>query len=257
MWICIRSTRPPYQATARASCTSPSSADGVQILSAISTWPRWPSSASASSLSASPYIGEVSNKAMPAAIAAPVSSRWRPAAAAASSRRQVPSPTTGTLTRPRPRFRFSMSATPRSVRSPQSLMPSMIRDQPRSRAASPQNTSADARPMIVSRHLTPPAEPLAPGPATALLRPAERRRHRARRCTAPRHGGTGSSDGQQLMAAGVCACPAAIASAAVAWMVSASFRAWPDESGPELKAAGATAIRATAHLGRVRLTQIG
>jgi len=39
----------------------------------------------------------------------------------------------------------------------------MIRDQPRSRAASPQNTSADARPMIVSRHLAPPAEPLAPG----------------------------------------------------------------------------------------------
>ena len=137
------------------------------------------------------------------------------------------------------------------------LMPSMIRDQPRSRAASPQNTSADARPMIVSRHLTPPAEPLAPGPATALPRPAERRRHRARRCTAPRHGGTGSSDGHQLMAAEVCACPAAIASAAVAWMVSASFRAWPDESGPELKAAGATAIRATAHLGRGRLTQIG
>jgi hypothetical protein len=31
-------------------------------------------------------------------------------------------------------------------------------------------------------------------------------------------------------------------------MVSASFRAWPDESGPELKAAGAAAIRATAHL---------
>jgi len=42
----------------------------------------------------------------------------------------------------------------------------------------------------------------------------------------------------------------------VAWMVSASFRAWPDESGPELKAAGATAIRATAHRGRARLTQI-
>jgi hypothetical protein len=36
--------------------------------------------------------------------------------------------------------------------------------------------------------------------------------------------------------------------AAVAWVVSASFRAWPDESGPELKAAGAAAIRATAHL---------
>jgi len=36
-------------------------------------------------------------------------------------------------------------------------------------------------------------------------------------------------------------------------MVSASFRAWPDESGPELKAAGATATRATAHPGRGRL----
>ena len=70
LWICIRSTRPPYQAAARASCTSPSWADGVQILSAMSTWPRWPSSASASSRSASPYIGEVSNRAMPAAIAA-------------------------------------------------------------------------------------------------------------------------------------------------------------------------------------------
>src|SRR4029077_10601994 len=34
----------------------------------------------------------------------------------------------------------------------------------------------------------------------------------------PRHGGTGSSDGHQLMAAGACACPAAIASAAVAWV---------------------------------------
>jgi len=48
----------------------------------------------------------------------------------------------------------------------------MIRDQPRSRAASPQNTSADARPMIVSGHLARPAGPLAPGPATALPRPA-------------------------------------------------------------------------------------
>ena len=45
--------------------------------------------------------------------------------------------------------------------------------------------------------------------------------------------------------------------AAVAWMVSASSRAWPDESGPELKAAGAAAIRATARLGRGRLAQIG
>jgi len=74
----------------------------------------------------------------------------------------------------------------------------MIRDQPRSRAASPQNTSADARPMIVSGHLARPAGPLAPGPATALPRPAERRRHRARHGTAPRHGGTGRSDGHQL-----------------------------------------------------------
>ena len=53
--------------------------------------------------SASPYIGEVSNSRMPTASAAPMSSRCRPAAAAASNRRQVPSPTTGTLTRPRPR----------------------------------------------------------------------------------------------------------------------------------------------------------
>jgi len=37
----------------------------------------------------------------------------------------------------------------------------MIRDQPRSRTASPQNTSADARPMIVSGHLARPAGPAA------------------------------------------------------------------------------------------------
>ena len=43
-------------------------------------------------------------------------------------------------------------------------------------------------------------------------RPAERHRHRARHGTAPRHGGTGSSDGHQLMTAGAYACPAAIAS---------------------------------------------
>jgi hypothetical protein len=42
-------------------------------------------------------------------------------------------------------------------------MPSMIGDQPRSRAASLQNTSADARPMIVSGYLARPAEPLAQG----------------------------------------------------------------------------------------------
>jgi hypothetical protein len=66
----------------------------------------------------------VPNSRMSAAIAAPVSSRCRPTAAAASSRRQVPSPTTGTLarSRPRPRFQFAMSATPRSVRSPEFVM---------------------------------------------------------------------------------------------------------------------------------------
>ena len=46
-----------------------------------------------------------------AAMAAWMSSRSWPAAAAASSRRQVPSPTTGTLTRPRPRLLFSTLAT--------------------------------------------------------------------------------------------------------------------------------------------------
>jgi hypothetical protein len=51
----------------------------------------------------------------------------------------------------------------------------------------------------------------------------------------------------QLMAAGACACPAAMASAAVTWMVPASIRASPDDSGPELKA-GATATWAAAHL---------
>ena len=43
----------------------------------------------------------------------------------------------------------------------------MIRGQPRSRAASPQNTSADAGPVIVSGHRARPAGPLAPGPAVA------------------------------------------------------------------------------------------
>jgi hypothetical protein len=67
----------------------------------------------------------------------------------------------------------------------------------------------------------------------------------------------GTHPARDLPGPEACACPAAIESAAVAWMVSASFRAWPDESGLKLKAAGATAIRATAHLGRGRLTQIG
>ena len=125
----------------------------------------------------------------------------------------------------------------------------MIRDQPRSRAAPPQHTSADARPVIVSGHLARPEGPSAPGPAMALPRPAERRCHRARHCSAPRHGGAGSSDDHQLMAAGACACLAAMASAAVTWMVPSSIRAWPDESGPELKA-DATATQATAHHGR-------
>ena len=48
---------------------------------------------------------------IPAAMAASTSSPCWPAAAAASSRRQVPSPTTGTLTRPSPRLLFSSPAT--------------------------------------------------------------------------------------------------------------------------------------------------
>ena len=168
MWICIRSTRPPYQAAARASWAAPSSADGVQILSAMTTRSRWPSSAPASSRSASPYIGEVSNSPMPAAIAAPMSSRCRPAAAAASSRRQVPSPTAGTLTRPRPRVRFSMSVT--SLGSvPQSLMP----------VYDPGPTGLERRVTDEQVLLTPaselpgrlarPAEPLAPRPCRPYL----------------------------------------------------------------------------------------
>ena len=59
------------------------------------------------SRSTSPYIGEVSNSRMSAAMAASMSSRCRPAA----SSRQLPNPTTSTLTRSRARLRFSMSAT--------------------------------------------------------------------------------------------------------------------------------------------------
>jgi hypothetical protein len=65
---------------------------------------RGPPGASESSCSASPYMGEVSVTRIPAAVAACTNSPCRPAAAAASSRRQVPSPTTGTLIRPLPRL---------------------------------------------------------------------------------------------------------------------------------------------------------
>jgi hypothetical protein len=73
----------------------------------MKTWSRWPSSAADSRRSAAPYMGEVSMSRTPAVMAAWMSSRSWPAAAAASSRCQVPSPTTGTLTPPRPRLLLS------------------------------------------------------------------------------------------------------------------------------------------------------
>ena len=74
LWICIRSTRPPYQLTARESCAAPSAAEGVQTLSATRTCSRRPPSAPDSSRSAAPYMGEVSMTRMPAAMAASTSS---------------------------------------------------------------------------------------------------------------------------------------------------------------------------------------
>jgi hypothetical protein len=91
-------------------------------LSAMTIWSRCPPSASAGSRSASP-MGDVSNSRMLAAMAVPMSSLCRTAAAAASSRRQVPSPTAGTLTGPWPRLRFSMSATPTRSGPPSPMMP--------------------------------------------------------------------------------------------------------------------------------------
>src|ERR1700680_1173703 len=97
----------PYRRSAFSVCRRPSSGSAVQTFVATWTWSRLPLRAPASPCSARPYMGELSNRLTPAAMAVSTSGVR---SSLVSNVRHVPTPITGTGSPGRPSGRRSTIA---------------------------------------------------------------------------------------------------------------------------------------------------